>query len=959
LATTARRDKNEAGVAVAGRRHLAYAPHQRQTDLPIPWESEVKHLLLASVCVLALPAMAAAQDAAARNDAASTPAATPVAVAAADNADDSRDIIITATRRSTALSNVPIAVSAVSAEALKNSGANDIRSLNQLAPSLLVSSTGNEANASARVRGIGTVGDNPGLESSVAVFIDGVYRSRTGAGLNELGQIDRIEVLRGPQGTLFGRNASAGLINIVTAKPSFTLGGNAEATYGNYNDIRLEGGLTGPIVADKLAFRVDGIYNKRDGFYRDVTGTDGRDNNRNRYFVRGQLLFTPSSDISLRLIGDYTHRDEKCCAAVYVSTRETVDPTPNPTTPGFNTDMAYVQNPSNRVVNILSSLGGYAQGNPYDRNVAVTPGRTFRNTTTDWGASGQLDWNLGAAKLTSITAYREYKAGGAADIDYTNVDITYRADDGNAYRRFKTFTQEVRLNGELFNDRVDWLIGGFYSKEKLQVVDNAKFGTQYGAFASCRLVATVSANPALQSPTSPGCLSPTGIAVFTGAFGAAAPAVIGGLNRLSTLNNLGSVRDVYNQDSENYAFFTHDIIKITDRLSATIGVRYTHELKLFDASFNNNNTVCPAQQAALGPLLANPSLAAFVGGIVTLTCTGNSSSDTNSLALKSRYSDGQFTGTGVLSWKPVDSTLLYVSYAKGYKAGGFNLDRSPLGGPTGVFSPRSNADAEGLKFEAEKVDSYEAGVKFKSRNFTVNVAAFREEFKNFQLNTFNGSVFVVQNISSCNASLNGGDRDNSLATGACTAGTKPGVISQGAEIEAAVFPAKNLSFGIGYTYADTHYGHDLVSSSGGAPLTPALFLLPGSQVSNAPKHVVTTSVALTPDIGSNGLSGLFYLDSRFTSGYNTGSDLFPEKNQPSFATVNGRIGIRGKDQRWAFEIWAQNLLDENYTQVAFNTPFQGAQSVAQVQRFGGTGTQLFSAFLAEPRTFGATARFKF
>ncbi len=930
----------------------------------------MKHILLLSACAFAIPAIASAQDAAVQNPTAppanTAPGASAATAAVAqgnatENA-DTRDIIITATRRSTALSNVPIAVSAVNAESLKNSGANDVRALNQLAPSLLVSSTGNEANASARIRGIGTVGDNPGLESSVAVFIDGVYRSRTGAGLNELGEIDRIEVLRGPQGTLFGRNASAGLINIVTAKPSFTLGGNAEGTYGNYNYYRLSGGVTGPIIADKLAARIDGVYVKRDGFYKDITGTDGTDNNRDRYFVRGQLLFTPTDNISLRLIGDYTHRNEKCCAAVYVATKETTDPTANTTTPGFNTDMAVTTNPSNRIVSVLASLGAVTAADPYSRQVAVTPGRTFRNTTTDGGLSGQLDWDLGRVKLTSITAYRAYKAGGAGDIDYTNVDITYRADDGNAYRRFRTFTQELRAQGSLFDDRIDVLVGGFYSKEKLQVVDNAKFGTQYGAFASCRLVATVSPVTALQNPTAPGCLSPAGIATFTGAFGAAAPLIIGGLNRLSTLNNLGSVRDVYNQDSENYAIFTHNIIKVTDKLSVTLGGRYTHERKIFDANFNNNNTVCPAQQAALGPLLSNAALASFAGGIITLTCTGNSSVDNNALKLNSRLSEGQFTGTAVVSYKPVDSTLVYASYAKGYKAGGFNLDRSPLGGLNGVLSPRTNANTNGseLQFEAEKVDSYEAGLKYKSRMFTANVAAFREEFKNFQLNTFNGSVFIVQNISACKTDLAGADRDNSSTSGACAGGTKPGVVSQGVEVETGVYPTKDLAFSIGYTYADTKYQRNLVSSSGGAPLSAALFLLPGSQVSNAPKNVVTVSGGFTPDIpNTNGLSALFYVDSRFTSGYNTGSDLFPEKRQPSFTTVNARVGIRGKDQRWALEFWGQNIFNQNYTQVAFNTPFQGSQSSAQVQAFGGTGNQLFSAFLAEPRTYGATVRARF
>ena len=141
---------------------------------------------------------------------------------------DPNTIVVTAQGRAQQLADVPVAISAVNAETLKNSGANDIRQLNQLAPSLLVSSTGSEANGSARIRGIGTVGDNPGLESSVPVFIDGVYRSRSGIGLNELGELDRIEVLRGPQGTLGGRNSTAGLISIYSKKPSFKFGGTDE-----------------------------------------------------------------------------------------------------------------------------------------------------------------------------------------------------------------------------------------------------------------------------------------------------------------------------------------------------------------------------------------------------------------------------------------------------------------------------------------------------------------------------------------------------------------------------------------------------------------------------------------------------------------------------------------------------------------------------------------------------------
>ena len=169
---------------------------------------------------------------------------------------------------------------------MQNSGATDIRQLNQLAPSLLVSSTGTEANGSARIRGIGTVGDNPGLESSVAVFIDGVYRSRSGIGLNELGEIERVEVLRGPQGTLFGRNASAGLIHVITRRPDLDeFGGYAELSYGNYDHIRGAGAVNVPL-GETLAGRVDAVYAERDGFYNVANPTGGTEstvNDRDRY----------------------------------------------------------------------------------------------------------------------------------------------------------------------------------------------------------------------------------------------------------------------------------------------------------------------------------------------------------------------------------------------------------------------------------------------------------------------------------------------------------------------------------------------------------------------------------------------------------------------------------------------------------------------------------------------------
>lgn len=875
---------------------------------------------------------------------------------AQDEAPAENEIVVTAQGRAQVLADVPVAISAVNAETLRNSGANDIRQLNQVAPSLLVSSTGSEANGSARIRGIGTVGDNPGLESSVPVFIDGVYRSRSGIGLNELGEIERVEVQRGPQGTLGGRNSSAGLISIYSKKPSFQFGASGEATYGNYDTLRFAGSVTGPL-GETLAARLDGVYVKRDGFYQDTTNhTDV--NNRNRYFLRGQLLFEPSSDVTLRLIADYTFRDEKCCAAIYV------DKSVNPSIGNLNnlsTPLAPLSTSGNNIVNVLRDLGQPLAGfNPgYDRTIYVSNGRSFAGKTKDYGFSGQLDWNLGGAKLTSITAYREYRSSQASDTDYSAVDILYRAPSDDAYRQFHTFTQELRLQGEAFDGKLDWLVGGFYANEKLTVRDNLRFGSQYGRFATCRLVSG-GGLAALYSPTSAGCL-----AARPASFGAASPAIYAAFDVLDAINDKGSVNDRYFQEDNNWALFTHNIIHLTDKLDVTLGLRYTNDSKKFAATFTNDNTGCTTIQTAMTPFLSNASLAAVAGGLIGLACQGNSTAELNNVSINSKRSEDEFTGTGILSYRPTDDLMVYASYSRGYKAGGFNLDRSALKSPTATFASLGGAQAlvGNLQFDPELVKSYELGAKYSSGPFSAGLTFFRSDFTNFQLNTFNGSVFLVQNINGCSSLVGGSaaDSDTSAATGSCAAADVGyGVRAQGIELEAALNPVRDLRFTTGMTWAKTKYRTDLVGTTSGAPLDPALRKLPGDNMSNAPEFVVTASMAWTPDLGSSGLSGLFYVDTRLTSDYNTGSDLFPQKEQDGYALVNARVGVRGAEERWSLEFWVQNVFDKDYAQVAFNSPFQagGAGAPFVDPQYPG-GRQLFSQFLAEPRTYGLTLRAKY
>ncbi|HYW15408.1 MAG TPA: TonB-dependent receptor [Allosphingosinicella sp.] len=918
-------------------------------------------------------------------------------VAPADNAatDDDGDIVITAQGRTQVLQDVPIAVSAVSAESLQNSGASDIRQLNQLAPSLLVSSTGSEANGSARIRGIGTVGDNPGLESSVAVFVDGVYRSRSGVGLNELGEIERIEVLRGPQGTLFGRNASAGLIHVISKKPNMNqFEGFGSLTYGNFDYIRADAGITGPI-GDTLGFRLDGVYARRDGFYDDVNN-DTSVNDRNRLFLRGQLMFQPNSDLSVRLIGDYTRREEACCGAVYID-RDFNPAIGNLNEPATPLLVGGVVNPNgNNIINVLRDLGTplIAFNDPFSRDIYVTPGRTYEGDTRDWGISGEVNYDITPnVSLTSITAYRDYQSGQPGDIDYSPVDILYRSPvNGGLERNFKTFTQELRIQGKAFGDKLDWLVGGYFADEKLVVTDNLRFGAQYGRFATCRLLSGTGL-AGFYSPTTPGCISPTGRAVIGGAlapnvpspFGPAGPLVLAAFDRLEGINDRGSTLDTYRQDSRNYALFTHNIFHITDKLALTVGLRYTNEKKELNATFGNDNVACQQQQAALLPLLANPGLAPLAAGLIGLACQGNSTAELNGVSISDDRSEDEFTGTGILSYKWSRDLMVYGSWSRGYKAGGFNLDRSALKAPVLPFAATPGG-AQGLvgnlQFDPEINTAIELGAKFSRGPLTLNAVLFRQSFKNFQLNTFNGTVFLVQTVNGCGVSLGGGDRDQSIlpgapnfvappaanptanpaaATGACPAGDVGyGVRSEGVELESALRVRRDLNMTLGLTYANTRYRSQLVGSDSGAPLDPALRKLPGDNLSNAPEVVVTSSLAWTPRIGASGLSGLFYIDGRLTDDFNTGSDLFPQKEQDSYAVFNARIGVRGAGERWAIEAWAMNIFNTGYTQVAFNSPFQeGARSAAFADPQFPGGRQIFSAFLAEPRTFGLTGRVKF
>ncbi len=308
------------------------------------------------------------------------------------------EIIVTATKREASIQDVPIAISAFSGEDLKSRGVQDLKDLQQIAPSLSVYDSNSSSNGGTlRIRGVGTTGNNAGLEAAVGTFVDGIYRPRSGQVFTDLVDIDRVEILRGPQGTLFGKNTSAGALHIITRKPEYQYGGHASITGGSRDTRRAEANVTGPLIDDVLAYRLSGSYSARDGYYEDLDTSD-EFAEQDRWTVRGQLLFNPTDNLEARLIFDYSERDESCCPAAF----ETLGPT----------------------AGIIQALGGNPQVSSNSDDVTVGTNFDPFEDIEEGGVSLEVTWDINPfVTLTSITGYREFEADRGQDVDFTNADI--------------------------------------------------------------------------------------------------------------------------------------------------------------------------------------------------------------------------------------------------------------------------------------------------------------------------------------------------------------------------------------------------------------------------------------------------------------------------------------------------------------------------------------------------------
>ncbi len=884
----------------------------------------LRNILLGAtmLCAATTPAYAFAQDAAAPADAGT----------AVDDTDYGNDIIVTASKRSQTLQDTPVAVSVTSAAQLEDAQIRDLIDLQTAVPSLRVSQLQSSANTNFIIRGFGNGANNAGIEPSVGVFIDGVYRSRSAAQIGDLPNVERIEVLRGPQSTLFGKNASAGVISIVTQKPQYEFGGSAEVTYGNYNAITVKGDVTGPI-SDTVAFSIGGSYNRRDGYAQDLN-LDTDVNDRNRWGVRGQLLFEPTDALSIRLIGDYDKIDENCCIAGNV-----------------------IAGPTVAITDALAGGTSVDRENPFSYDVYNN--FLSSNKIENYGGSAQIDYDLGNLALTSITAYRQVRADTNQDSDFTAADLIGEKSD---YVDIDTFTQEIRLTSD-FDGPINFLLGGYYFNEKVNQQSAIKFGDDFRPYASA-LISQASG----------------------GAFNAAQlEAVMGSANGTDYSGQFFRAGDgldeAYKMKNEAFSIFGTVDFEVTDRLTLTLGGNYTKDRKRFSTNVVSSDVFSGIDLTATGGrALTQQFVSTQVGGILgvpggmasaeqvqafaqaqpavfqQIATVGTQFGQLNStlnpadvaddgndftvgnplLALRplqflppflnvpnavesGKTNDGDFSYSVRAAYELTDTVNVYATYATGFKASSINLSRDSR--PTAEDLPAIISGGLGLpnlvsgsRFaNPEESTVYEFGLKGQWDVAAVNVAVFKQSIKGFQSNVFTGTGFALAN-----------------------AGKQS---TFGIEFDGSVRPVDGLNLTLAATYLDAKYDSFVNSAFGD---------ISGATPAGIPELSLSMGGTYTHEF-AGGTKAIAHLDYSYESPVQIVEGLsgFPasvaQNLKREVNSLNASFTVRltnGID----VGVWGRNLTGAQYLTTIF-------PAVAQAGSVSG--------YPSQPRTYGGTIRYKF
>ena len=840
------------------------------------------------------------------------------------------EIVVVSTKRESTLQEVPVAVSVVQAQDLQQSQVLDIKDLQFLVPSLRVSQLQTSSNATFLIRGFGNGANNAGVEPSVGVFIDGVYRSRSASMLADFPNLERIEVIKGPQSTLFGKNASAGVINVVTASPDLDdFGGSFSVGAGEFNQVLVKGDVTGPI-ADTVAFSLSGSFNQRDGYF-DNLETGGEFNELNRYGIRGQLLFAPNDRFEARLIADYDEIDEACCG----------------------------------VANLVDGVGGLGIRSPGAGGnfVAEDPfayanfyNYDARNEVENSGVSLQLDFDLNdTMTLTSITAFRNLDRFDNADSDFTTAELIDEAAGNLTDTSLETFTQEFRLAGS--SERVDWLLGAFYFDEDVEQNSGVLFGDGARPYVdTMSKLLSLPENPTPQeiaaalNPTVPSPLLELevalsqinpGLGVVPGSFFAEGQGTL----EAGALTN------------EALSLFAQFDFRVNDFTTLTLGVNYTEDDKDVSLRALNNNVFSSLDLVDVGgelifanvlqqllgagvPLeMAQQQAAAAAAAGQAVDCGGvPAGTPCNPIlplqivqvlppivgfpnAVESGQSnDEETTWTARVAFDVSDEVNLYLSAGTGFKATSWNLSRDSL--PFAADIPLLEAAnlavpnlMAGTRFAGpEDSTLLEAGMKARFGNVAFNIAIFDQEIEGFQENIFQGTGFVLTN-----------------------AGQQS---TTGAEIDLLWSPTDRWTFTLAGMFLDPVYDSFVNAPGVGGPVD-----LSGEKVPGVSETTISTSGRWGFDIGNN-LSGFIRAEYYYESETQVISNVPEFAAEREVSTVNASIGLAW-DNGFEALLWGRNLTNDEYLQSAFPTTFQTFDPFS------------YSGYPNQPRTWGVTLSYYF
>ena len=852
---------------------------------------------------------------------------------AQDNGDDV--IIISATKRNTTLQATPVAVSVTTADVIEKAQILDIKDLQSVVPTFRVSQLQNAGNTTLSIRGFGNGGNNIGIEPSVGLFIDGVYRSRAAAQIGDLPNLERVEVLSGPQSTLFGKNASAGVVSIISAKPQYESSGYVEGGIGNYGFNYAKGYITGGIT-DTLAVSLGGGYQQRDGYFDAAEGTGGGDSNDiRRYSFRAQALWEPSEDFTARLIWDTSVLDENCCGTTTAITGPTAA--------------------------AIGALGGQiaSSDDPFSFDTALNFDTV--NEIDDGGISLQLDYDIGlfgGATLTSITSYRENEYDYDSDSDFTSLDLlesTFQNVD------IDTFTQEVRLTSD--NDSaLSWMIGGFYFDEDIEQDSGLDYGTDLRNYIDLL---------------------------------AGGPAALGGIEAVlgvtpgEFFGDQVRIEETFVQTDEAYSIFGTIDYAVTDRLTLTVGGNYTDDSKRVSGSTVNNDTFSnlsltgadgtrvistgiflngapgvPSFSAALGGLPFTPdnfaaasagTFGAAAQGYVNtvLGASAGLAADTVNGPLAGllplqfqpqfltfpnvvedgRTDDSEFTYTAKAAYEINDNLNAYISTATGFKSSSFNLTRDsrPFQADAAALQtagllPTNFNPVDGRNFGTrfsgpEEVTVYEFGLKGKFSWGAFNLAVFDQEIENFQSTIFQGTGFVLAN-----------------------AGAQS---TTGIEWDTTFTPFEGLALGVAGIFQDPEY-----DDFTGAPVVTGgeLDLLDGvadgvgdlSGAQPAGINELSLSVSAQYDFAlSDTMEAFVRGDWQYEDEVQVVDNIPGVERDTSI--FNAAIGV-SMDNGFDIRLWGRNIFDHE----TFTSAFPGVVQAGTV-----------TAYPNQPATYGATLRKSF